>query len=278
MKHLTSALLFLNATLFAPCLLAQAPGATTPAPAPPSIKFDVVAFKPCERIDLVHKNNIIAGDSITKHCQSILSLLSYAYGGDNPYLVKGEPEWVDTDAYDFQAKVAHEDVPAWQKMGVAGQRLMVREVLTDFLKLKVHAETESLPIYNLVVAKGGPRLVGAKPDPDAPIDPKLHPTGDVNWVGPDEAAYRSSTMQFFAAGLAARLDRNVVDKTGLTGTYDFNVKPIPYLHYDPKSFNVETTDFAGIIDAVRTLGLKLEPSKADASVIIIDHIEKPAEN
>jgi uncharacterized protein (TIGR03435 family) len=278
MKHLTLAALFLAATLFAPRLLAQASSAT-PAPAPPSIKFDVVVFKPCERFDLVHKNTVTGGDSITKHCQSMLDLLGYAYGGGNsPYLVKGEPEWVDTEPYDFQAKVAPEDVPAWQKMDPHDQRLMVRAMLVDALKLKLHTEIESRPIYNLVVAKGGPKLAGARHDPNAPIDPRLHPDGDVNWVGPDEAAYRSATMPFFAAGLAARLDRNVVDKTGLSGTYDFNLKPIPYLHYDPRSSNVETTDFAAIIDGVQSLGLKLEPGKADTSVIVIDHIEKPAEN
>jgi uncharacterized protein (TIGR03435 family) len=278
MKHLTSAVLLLTATLCAPRLLAQVPSNTPPAPAPPSTKFDVVSFKRCERIDLVHKNTVTGGDSIQKHCQSMLALLTYAYGGDSPYLVKGEPEWVDTDAYDFQAKVAPEDVPAWQKMDVPTRSLMVRAMLVDALNLKVHIETESRPIYNLVVAKGGSKLTESKPDPNAPIDPQLHPAGDVNWVGPDEAAYRDATMQFFAAGLAARLDRNVIDKTGLTGTYDFNLKPIPYLHYDPRSANVETTDFAAIIDGVQSLGLKLEPGKADTSVIVIDHIEKPSEN
>lgn len=148
----------------------------------------MVSFKRCERIDLVHKNTVTGGDSIQKHCQSMLALLTYAYGGDSPYLVKGEPEWVDTDAYDFQAKVAPEDVPAWQKMDVPTRSLMVRAMLVDALNLKVHIETESRPIYNLVVAKGGSKLTESKPDPNAPIDPQLHPAGDVNWVGPDEAA------------------------------------------------------------------------------------------
>jgi uncharacterized protein (TIGR03435 family) len=218
MKHLTSAVLFLTATLFVPRLLAQAPSATTPAPAPPSIKFDVVVFKPCERIDLVNKNTINGGDSLGRHCQSMLALFDYAYGGNGSYQVKGEPEWVDTEPWDFQAKVAPEDVPAWQKMDTRARRLMVRAMLADVLNLKVHLETQSRPIYNLVVAKGGPRLTESKPDPNAPVDPQNSSGGVVNWVGPDEAAYRGATMQYLAAGLAARLDRNVIDKTGLTGT------------------------------------------------------------
>ncbi len=282
MKNFASAALLLTASLFAPCLLAQSSNtrSATPAlPAPPSIKFDVVSFKRCEAIDLVHKNTILpaSGDSIGRHCQSMLALFDFAYGG-SPYKVKGEPEWVDTDAYDFLAKIAPEDVPTWQKMDLATRRLMVRAMLAVALNLKVHVEIQSRPVYDLVVAKGGPKLTESKPSADAPTGTQTVATGSVYWANYDEAVYSGTTMQGLASGLGARLDRDVVDKTGLTGTYDFHVKPIPYLHYDPKSSNVETIDFAAIIDGVKNLGLKLEPAKADTSVIVIDHIDRPSEN
>jgi uncharacterized protein (TIGR03435 family) len=85
-------------------------------------------------------------------------------------------------------------------------------------------------------------------------------------------------MADLADGLAARLDRDVINKTGLTGRYDFHVKPLPSAHYDPKTTDVDSTDFAGIIEGVKNLGLRLEPAKADTTVIVIDHIERPADN
>jgi uncharacterized protein (TIGR03435 family) len=285
MKHLLTTALLLTAILFAPRLIAQAtntpsaaaPAVTAPEPTPPPIKFDVVLLKRCEAIDMVNKKTVTGGDSIGRHCQSMLALFDYVYG-DSPHQVKGEPEWVDTDGYDFQAKVAPDDVPAWQKMDLSTRRLMVRAALADALNLKVHIETQSRPIYNLVVAKGGPNLTPSKPDPNIPTGTQTVAREQLSWVGPDEAAYQGATMAILVSALAARLDRNVVDKTGLTGTYDFHVKPLPPAHYDPRTSNVETTDFAAIIDGVRSLGLKLEPAKSEISVIVIDHIERPSEN
>ena len=85
-------------------------------------------------------------------------------------------------------------------------------------------------------------------------------------------------MGDLTSSLSARLDRNVVDKTGLTARYDFHVKPLPMAHYSAKSGGVEDTDFGAIIDGMKSLGLKLEAAKADSSVIVIDHIDRPAEN
>jgi uncharacterized protein (TIGR03435 family) len=192
--------------------------------------------------------------------------------------LKGEPDWVDTDPYDFVAKVAPEDVAVWQKMDDPTKRLMVRAALPDALNLKVHIEIQTRPVYNLVVAKGGPNLTPTKPDPNAPSDAKTPVRGSVEWVGMDEAAYTNCSMADLVDGLAARLDRDVINKTGLTGRYDFHVKPLPGAHYDPKTSTIENTDFGGIIEGVKNLGLRLESGKADTTVIVIDHIERPQEN
>ncbi|MGP8259379.1 MAG: TIGR03435 family protein [Acidobacteriaceae bacterium] len=288
MKHLVTTALMLTASLFAPRLIAQAASATPPAatqpkavatePTPPTIKFDVVLLKRCAPNDSIGYNTISTGDSWQRHCQTIKTLLNLAYGGSSTFLVKGEPDWADTDPYDFVAKVAPEDAPTWQKMDVPTKRLMVRAVLPDILNLKVHTEIQSRPIYNLVVAKGGANLTPSKPDPNAPTDPQTPVRGSFQWVDYQDASYTNSTMLDLAGGLAARLDRDVIDKTGLTGRYDFHMKPLPYQHYDPKTTNVEDTDFSGIIEGVKNLGLRLEPGKADTTVIVIDHIDRPAEN
>jgi uncharacterized protein (TIGR03435 family) len=286
MKHFVTAAILLISILFVPNLVAQATGAPSgtqpkaapPAPTQPTIKFDVVVLKPCAPGNYGISRTIATGDSWMKHCQPIKSLLNIAYGGGSTYLIKGEPEWVDNDPYDFQAKVAPEDVPVWQKLGDPTKRLMVRAALFDALNLKVRIEIQTRPVYNLVVAKSGPTFSESKPDPNAPTDAKTPVRGSVLSVGVDEAAYTNCTMDDLSDALAARLDRDVINKTGLTGRYDFHVKPLPSAHYDPKTSNVENTDFGGIIEGVKNLGLRLEPGKADTTVIVIDHIERPAEN
>ena len=102
-------LILLAAALLA--IAAPAAYAQTPAPAAPTppIKFDVVTFKLCEEIDRYHPDVIAppGGDSIANHCQTVTHFLELAFGSTGaPYLLKGEPSWVDTEAYDFQAKVA----------------------------------------------------------------------------------------------------------------------------------------------------------------------------
>ena len=286
MKHLVTVALLLTAILFAPRLFAQtsnapsatSPSATPPAATPSTIKFDVVVLKLCAPNDSAAYNTISTGDSWQRHCRPIRGLLDLAYGGGSTYLLKGEPDWVDTDPYDFVAKVAPEDAATWQKMDVTTKRLMVRAVLPEVLNLKVHTEIQSRPIYNLVVAKGGPKFSETKPDLNTPAGTQTVAAGSVHWISMDEAVYTGTTMLGLVDALAARLDRDVINKTGLTGTYDFHVKPLPLAHYDRKTTNVEDTDFAGIIEGVKNLGLRLESGKADTNVIVIDHVERPQEN
>jgi uncharacterized protein (TIGR03435 family) len=161
-------------------------------------------------------------------------------------------------------------------MDAATKRTMVGVALAETFNLKSHFEIQPRPVYNLVVAKDGPKFPEHKHGPDDPPDVGKLTLGAVHWTEYDVANYINVTMGFVAAGLAARLDRPVVDKTGLTGQYDLTIKPLPITHYDPKSSTVENTDFAGIIDGVKNLGLRLEPVKADTSVLIIDRIDRPA--
>jgi uncharacterized protein (TIGR03435 family) len=238
----------------------------------------VFYLKRCAPNEYGSRNTISTGDSWQRHCQPIKTLLDLAYGGGSTYLVKGEPDWVDSDLYDFQAKVAPEDVPTWQKMDDPTKRLMIRAALPDALNLKAHIEIQTRSVYNLVIAKGGPKITPTKPDPNAPTDAKTPVRGSVEWISMDEAVYTNNSMLDLAGALAARLDRDVIDKTGLTGKYDFHVKPIPLAHYDPKTSTVENTDFGGIIEGVKNLGLRLEPGKANTNVIVIDHVERPPEN
>ena len=191
--------------------------------------------------------------------------------------LRNAPDWVDADGYEFLAKVAPEDVPEWHKTSLGTKRLMLRMVLEDALNLKMHIELQPRPIYALVVAKDGPKLTEHKLGPgDPPSTPNTLVHAGVEWVGPDEAAFMNASMGDLVSSLSARLDRIVVDQTGLTARYDFHVQPLPAEHYGAKSGGVGETDFAGIIDGVKTLGLKLEPANTYTIVNVIDHIDRPA--
>ena len=101
------------------------------------------------------------GDFIAYHSSTIDTLLMFAYKGASPghFTISGEPDWVKNDLYDFTAKVAPEDVAEWRHMQLTDQRYMVQRALEEALKMKTHDDTSHHPVYQLQVAKGGPKLM-----------------------------------------------------------------------------------------------------------------------
>jgi uncharacterized protein (TIGR03435 family) len=263
----------------------QPVAAPTPKAAPaadqPTIKFDVVSIKPCEELDWHGKITDMPGDGDYLHiqCQPVTRLVNFAFSDLGPYQLKNEPEWVGTEPYDFRAKVAPGDIATWQKMSLATKRLMGRAMLADALNLKMHIEQQSRPIYALVVGKDGPKMTVHQPgadDPPVAAGASVH--AEVHWLSRNQVSYSNASMADLAVGLSARLDRTVVNQTGLTGRYDFTEDYLPYPSYDPKSPDSDSSEIPTILDGVKSLGLKLEPAKADTSVIVIDHIDRPQAN
>ena len=173
----------------------------------------------------------------------------------------------------FEAKIDDSLFAAMQKMTPAQQReqvdLMEQSLLADRFKLKVHFETRELPVYALVVAKGGPKLTPAKDGERSNIS-SFH----------SEIAAKAVTLDDFATSslwtpIGGRL---VVDQTGLKGAYDFT------LNWSQEQTAAEPgQDGAPALSPIfavieEQLGLKLVPTKAPVEVIVIDHIEKPTEN
>jgi uncharacterized protein (TIGR03435 family) len=204
----------------------------------------------------------------------------------DPGQIDGEPGWAKTDKWDVEAKVASEDVAALGKMSFDERRAMFVQVLADRFGLKAHHERRELPVYALAVAKGGPKMTESKPDPNAP--PK---GGPPKMRGDDgKIAGQGVSMEFLASVLSRIVGRTVVDKTGLTGEYDFT------LQWTPEGGASIRTSQGGsgvsglspgsdpgpdesIFTAIpEQLGLKLESTKAPGAVIVIDRLEKPSEN
>jgi len=238
---------------------AQAQAATAP-PFP----WDVVSVRPaqtpCSQSMLQP-----TPDGMKVECVGLQALIKYAFGINEDSRILGAPGWLKESFYSIDAKVSGEDAGAYAKLSGKQRSLMLQQLLADRFAMKSHRETKDLPIYALAIAKGGSKLKEASSDEAALGMMRMRGKGEIDSVG--------SSIDSLPGFLTRELDRPVVDKTGLTGKYDFTLRFAegPGAEPDP--------DAASIFTAVQEqLGLKLEPSKAPIEVLVIDHIEKPSAN
>ena len=188
-----------------------------------------------------------------------VGILEWAYGVRD-FQVSGAPEWLGRELFDIDATAEH---PSTE-----GQiRQMVQALLADRFKLRLHRETREIPVYALVVGKDGPKLAETK---DSSQDKSL---GDI-MVPPGKLTARNSTMALFVMILTDNLDRPVIDRTNLTGHYDFN------LTYDGPSWSPGSWKpfGASVFGPIQDLGLKLEPQKSPVEMLVIDSVDHPAGN
>ncbi len=137
-----------------------------------------------------------------------IGLIEWAYGVRS-FQVVGAPEWLGHQKFDVRATAER---PSSEDQ----VRRMVQSLLEDRFRLRVHRETRQVPVYALVVGKKGPSLAPAK---DASIYGGL---GDIE-VRPGQLFGRGTTMAMLAMILTDNLERPVIDQTGLSGHYDFDV-------------------------------------------------------
>lgn len=195
-------------------------------------------------------------------------LIDAAYNLPDKFIVGG-PTWAYSDNFDLDAKIDPADLPATP----ATRRQLVdmlQPVLADRFQLRVHHEMRSFPVYNLVLARGGSRLKPAALAPGTPAGPC-----QIGSKGNGFSSLHNCWMDAIARFLSSPSGRFVVDKTGLSGRYDFE------LHWTPDDTPADSAVAGGpsIFTAVQEqLGLKLEPSTAPLDVLVIDSAEKPSPN
>jgi uncharacterized protein (TIGR03435 family) len=181
-------------------------------------------------------------------------------------------------------------------------RLMLQNLLADRFKLALHKETREMAIYSLGVAKNGPKLKKATPNPppDANDTADAAPTGGVGKLAADADGYpalragmtmavmstpagprarlaNKGHMEWLVGMLSGQLGRPVIDATGLTGEYDISLYWVPQR---PDSIATDDPSGPDLIAALQQqLGLKLEPKKGPIEVLVVDRAEKiPTEN
>ena len=206
--------------------------------------------------------------------------------------ISGAPGWLGSERFDIQAKMDSSVLEALNKLGPDQRKLqaqhMLQALFADRFKLTVHSENKELPIYSLVIAKNGPKLQESKPVDAAASGPQYQygrgGRGGVQMFGrggPIKA--QGILIAEFVPLLSTILGRTVVDKTGLTGKYDFTLQWTPDETQGstfPAGFG-QPPDPTGpsIFAAIQEqLGLKLESGKGPIPVVVIDHVERPSEN
>lgn len=261
-------------------------GTSVSAPAiTPNLKpitFDIVSFRKMDHPDR-GREMPADGDFIAYHGSTVHDLLLFAYGGFKKgyFSIGGEPDWARNEFYDFTAKVGPEDVAEFKAMTLTDKRLMVRAALVDALKLQAHDDTEPHPVYDLVVARSGSKLVEYQPGDTVKTPGGQVRSGKVlSWFDPFNLTCQDTTMAELVNSLSGpnRAGRVVIDKTGLTGSYDF-VIPIPYAPL-PEQFRqmAEDSGVPSFLDGLKQLGLQLVSAKEPIMGIVIDHIERPETN
>jgi uncharacterized protein (TIGR03435 family) len=216
------------------------------------------------------------------------TILMTAYDLKN-YQING-PAWLDTERYDIAVKIA----PGVTKEQVG---VMWRNLLAERFGLKVHHEPKEFQVSELVVAKDGPKLKETAEDLSLPLPagpPKLQngqllSPGSVMTIFPDPKGahahwvVRAQDLTRLTSMLGNALGHPVLDKTNLTGSYDFSLDYAIDLPGAPPAEHVSeqaSEPMPTLVDAVqKELGLRLVPSKAQLDVIVIDKIDKvPTQN
>ncbi|HEV2647525.1 MAG TPA: TIGR03435 family protein [Acidobacteriaceae bacterium] len=248
------------------------PEAPKPMAADAKPKFEVVTVKPSEP-GKPGKLFTVQGRHVLALNMNVSDLLTFGYGL-NMKQIEGSPAWFSEQKFDVDGIP---DVPG--QPNLAQIKLLMQDVLASRFQVKFHHEQKELAVYELTVGKGGPTLTDSVAKPTD--------SGGFGYRRLGELRVTNQTMKEFAEGMqGSAMDRPVIDHTGLTGRYDFTLNWTPddsqFLQFGPRPPQPETADPnapPGLYTAIQEqLGLKLQPAKLPADVMVIDHAEKPSAN
>jgi uncharacterized protein (TIGR03435 family) len=232
-------------------------------PLPPSIKFVPGRFE---------ASNVTLND-----------LIAMAF--DTRQQISGGPGWIDSEKFDIVAKEDKNVMAHLNQLGPEQKgeqyRSMIQELLTDRFKLSVRREKKELTTYTLLLAKGGSRLKPGVLDPKLPANipqARINVRGPGFWEGHNTNTALLVKMLSSQSELGGRL---VIDKTGLSGTYDFTLKwtrESAAIDSQPSGPEAQETLPQLFTALQEQLGLRLANAKAPVEIIVVEHAELPSEN
>lgn len=253
-------------------LATSAFAAQAPASRPRFDAFEVATIKPVESDAKASRFITMQGNTHFVAKDYTVKLLIAAAYNLSPRTISGGPEWIESAHYDIAALTPGDVRPTRDE-----QMSMLRNLLADRFKLAFHRQQREFSIYELKVAKGGPKL-------KASTAPPGDPAYLISTVYPQRLVLpaRNATMSDLASLMQrAMLDRPVVDKTGLDGRYDFELEWAP----DETEFGGELPPASAdapsppLFQAIQQqLGLKLEATRGPVEALVVDTAERPSPN
>ena len=255
-----------------------------------SVRRNTSDAPPSSQFPLGPGDAYVAGSLFAATNQPLISYIRFAFGRSQGELLR-LPSWVYEQRFDVQGRAAGE--PTKDDM-----RLMVRALLAERFKLAWHVEQREEAVLELVLAKPGefgpeltPHAANQPCGPEAPRpDPKFDAipcgAGLVSTARPGRASIsgRAEPIAKLAGLLSnnsfAGVDRVVLDRTGLTGPFDFTVEwAVPVRPVEPSS-RPGDDDVGPSLDVAlrRQLGLMLRRTRAPIDVLVIDRVERPSQN
>ncbi len=180
--------------------------------APASLTFEVASVKPSapDVPGLFLQPQL--GGNLRITGATLKNLIAYAYNA-REFAISGGPGWANSDRFDIDARAARSSPSENSSSNPQQMRERLKSLLAERFQLAIHTESKEQNVYALVVGKNGPKLHAAK----AESEPKIRRRGG-------SIICEGVGMQMLVINLANSLDRPVLDKTGLTGRYDFKLE------------------------------------------------------
>ncbi len=270
--------------LFSAILLAtaQAPSTTPQTPPKPPLSWASVAIHVTDPSKAADGYSHDQPNGISEHAVSLKDFISEGYNMSVMPLrddeILGLPDWAKSTRYDILARVDPDDIEAFKKLSnlsmkdtidaftarqPTGEMLMIQTILADRFGLRAHWETRDRSVYTVVLAKGGLRM---KPAADPEHGEMSFNRGHLSGKG--------VPLTFLASLLEIPSERTVVDKTGVPGAFDFDLK------FDPhdSTSTTETNDPDFFTAVQEQLGIKLQSTHASVPVLVVDHLDPPTPN
>lgn len=281
---------FLLGVLHAPAARAQAANANQPRP-----EFEVASIKPSAggpgSFIGTERNGVFNAKNMP-----LLGIISQAYGVQG-FQIYGAPSWTRSETFDIVAKpeVSEGAGPSKETSAARWANLLLRlqGLLESRCSLKVHRETKELPVLDLVVAKGGLKLLPSEclvfdpqnppPNPPSGENPKF--CGNLGQHRQGELSGYGNEMATFVQWLARQTNRTVIDKTGYAAKFNVKLEWTPEIlaggpNAEGKGENpAPGANGPSLFTALQEqMGLKLENSKGPVEVLVIDHVDRPTGN
>ena len=247
----------------------------------PALRFEVASIRlwrpPATPATRIAVTAAPVGSGIFNRATSVAGLIAYAYEVQD-FQLNGGADWVRTERYDVSARAGRE-------VSEVELREMVKALLADRFKLRARTETREMTILELRLARRDGRVGPNLHDCSNPNDKEGISTPEKPFRAPSNGGVATSDCANGVRNLATIASRHlktiVVDKTGLTGQWRFDIYygaelQIPGVDLSREKINPDLPSFEGAIR--EQLGLRLDRTRGPAPVIVIEWVDRPTPN